>query len=457
MVAEREACSCRECGTLCKGKFAGCVDVWARGPRTTAASLRPTAEPLRRVRVAPTLDKVDPVGANREPTPPTGPGTGHRKGLNVTVVDELAAKVRKLEAAVAAAPRPSPQGARPADDSRVEAVAQAVAGIAAALERLTAEVKEIRAVPARVEALERRAVSSKATQAQASQAAGTKAVERLGADLAHLSVRIEDLSTAGGKARNEASAVREALQNMSSRLEQLDKDRARLMAAMPPIRPGAPGPGPDVVAAMQRSEQRLEQLAARVAPLDQRLEQLSARVPPLDQLAARVRALELAEPPAPAPDVAGQVRKLAAQVAALEARPKARGEDPGQKDRLDAMEKVLGALLQTVERVAGRVSGLDEVPKRLEALETAPAVAPPAEGPPVEKILVGMGKRLDRLSTQVGELKGLPERVRAIETDPGRTETLSRGLGGAIDMIDQLSAQVAAIEHSTHSGNGSPR
>ncbi|HEV2070501.1 MAG TPA: hypothetical protein VGR26_11965, partial [Acidimicrobiales bacterium] len=36
MVAGATSCTCRQCGTECKGRFAGCVDVWARGPREVA-------------------------------------------------------------------------------------------------------------------------------------------------------------------------------------------------------------------------------------------------------------------------------------------------------------------------------------------------------------------------------------------------------------------------------------
>lgn len=429
MGAEPHACSCPECGTVCKGKFSGCGDVWARGARPITVRVRPDVEPLRRGRAVSTLEEVGPVEVDQgEPAPPAGPGPGRRRldGYPVAVVDELVDKVRRLESAVESAgnaPPPSPRVVRAADDGRVEALTKAVANMAAGLDHLAGDVKELRAVPARMEALERRTASS------------TPA---------------------------DASEVREALKAMWSRMEDLDKSRARLGAGAGP-RPAA-APGPDVAAAVQRIEQRLEQ----------RLERLSARVAPLDQLAARVAALETAEAPA-VPDVSGQVEKLAAQLSALEARPGGPLEHPGHQGRINAMEKVLAGLVQGIERLSARVATLDEVPKRLEALETAEsplvgrvlasmgkrlealetAQPPPTDGPPLEKVLVSMGKRLDRLSTQVGELKGLPERVRAIEEEPVRTESISRGLGGAIDMIDQLSAEVTAIKKAGRAGNGS--
>ncbi len=452
MGAGRETCSCPECGAVCKGKFAGCVDVWARGPRQVSVRVRPTAEPRRRVRSAPALDPAPALELNHTAaSPPAGSGPRRLDDHSLAVVEQLFDKVRMLESTVEAlaakASRPSTQVVQAPNDGRVEAVAKAVAGMAAGLDRLTADVKQIRAVPARVEAIEQRVASQREAGGGTGAGAGTKAMERLAADVARLSVRLDDLSASATKGRKEASAVLEAMQAMSARLEKLDKDRARLEATAG-ARPAAPS-GPDITATLQRSEQRLEQR------FEQRLDQVAARVALLDQLAARVKTLEKTESPPAPPDVSAQVQKLAARLSALEARPSAPQQDPGQPGRLSAMEKVLGGLIQSIERLSARVSALDEVPKRLEALETVPAPTPaPADGPPVEKILASMGKRLDRLATQVGELKNLPDRVRAIEDNPDRTESLSRGLGGAIDMIDQLAAQVAAIESSSRSSNG---
>ncbi|MEA2931748.1 MAG: hypothetical protein QOI56_533, partial [Actinomycetota bacterium] len=38
MRAGASACSCPECGVVCRGLFDGCPDVWARGPRPVAIS-----------------------------------------------------------------------------------------------------------------------------------------------------------------------------------------------------------------------------------------------------------------------------------------------------------------------------------------------------------------------------------------------------------------------------------
>lgn len=483
MVAGREACSCAQCGTVCKGKFAGCVDVWARGPRAASVRIRPEAGPLRRVRSS--ANGVKDAGGPNGPNGPNGRAARAGKGKKVergetvpiealtsagpglavldtktmAAVDTLVDKVRQLEATVATvatAPRPGPSKAVPFDDGQVEAVVKAVGGIAAGLDRLTTDVKQFQAVPGRVEALERRATSPSP--------AGAKVMERLAGDIARLSVRIDDLAAADVKSKKDNLALQEVLKGLAPRIDELDKARARDNSARPP------GPsGADIAVVMREVEQRVGQ------QVQQRFDKLTSRMAPLEELAARVERLEKAEPPPSAPDLTVRVEKLAAQLAALESRPAARPEPPGQQHRIASMEKVLAGLVQGIERLSGRVAGMDEVPKRIDALEWAQrstaeglkaeraradrerraegtkAEAQPSDGPPLDKVLASIGKRLDRLSTQVGELKGLPERIQAIEDDPGRTETLSRGLAGAIDMIDQLSAQLAAIEHRTTS------
>jgi hypothetical protein len=46
MVAGAESCTCAACGTSCTGKFSGCPDVWARGPRRVTLVEPPQLEPL---------------------------------------------------------------------------------------------------------------------------------------------------------------------------------------------------------------------------------------------------------------------------------------------------------------------------------------------------------------------------------------------------------------------------
>src|SRR3954452_25212902 len=53
MRAGESACSCPQCGVVCQGRFAGCAEVWARGPREVhvvsppAALARRTQTPVR--------------------------------------------------------------------------------------------------------------------------------------------------------------------------------------------------------------------------------------------------------------------------------------------------------------------------------------------------------------------------------------------------------------------------
>src|SRR5438270_2284020 len=53
MRAGESACSCPQCGVVCQGRFAGCAEVWARGPREVhvvsppAALARRTPTPVR--------------------------------------------------------------------------------------------------------------------------------------------------------------------------------------------------------------------------------------------------------------------------------------------------------------------------------------------------------------------------------------------------------------------------
>ena len=50
MRAGASACSCAECGVVCRGLFDGCPDVWARGPRPVAISATRAGGPRRRRR-----------------------------------------------------------------------------------------------------------------------------------------------------------------------------------------------------------------------------------------------------------------------------------------------------------------------------------------------------------------------------------------------------------------------
>src|SRR3954465_1525347 len=51
MRAGESACACPQCGVVCRGRFAGCAEVWARGPRDVHVVAPPNA--LARRTVAP--------------------------------------------------------------------------------------------------------------------------------------------------------------------------------------------------------------------------------------------------------------------------------------------------------------------------------------------------------------------------------------------------------------------
>ncbi len=117
--------------------------------------------------------------------------------------------------------------------------------------------------------------------------------------------------------------------------------------------------------------------------------------------------------------------------------------------RIDALDAVVTDIVQSVGRLSARVAGLDEVPKRVEALEQASS--------PSQKMMASIAKRVDRLSTQAAAVKELPQRVAALEQGndeaPDRGDALAVGLGHAIDMIDQLAHQVAVLEQAAATGS----
>jgi hypothetical protein len=69
MVAGKKACTCPTCAVVCKGRFGGCPEVWAAGPRAVAP---PVVRLALAVPLAPTPDPPAPAARNgpAAPAPP---------------------------------------------------------------------------------------------------------------------------------------------------------------------------------------------------------------------------------------------------------------------------------------------------------------------------------------------------------------------------------------------------
>lgn len=230
----------------------------------------------------------------------------------------------------------------------------------------------------------------------------------------------------------------------------------------------------------------LEAITAQVNRLTAEVVTLRAvpkRVEAIERVQGRVNAMEKS-----LATLSRSVGDLSAKVAAPAPAPVATSVPPETVARMEAFDAVLAELVGAVGQLSSRMAALDEVPKRVEALEQSTS--------PTEKLVASLAKRIDRLSTQAASLKELPERVEAMERamsadrrweeaaqqikevagdvgalgsalegltprlraleeaavaaeaqpSPDRSDALATGLGHAIDMIDQLSHQVAVLE-----------
>jgi DNA repair ATPase RecN len=445
MVAGATSCTCAECGAECKGKFAGCVDVWARGPR--AVTVRATT--ARRLE--------DFINANADEAPPAEPAVAASDGSEdealLSLVDQLSRRCESLEAKAA----------------EVDAWS----------ERLVAEA-------ARVDAL---------TGVQAEAASTSKAVATIGRHLDQLATRLAPLEKLSGRLESleglparlppleKMSARLESLEGLSARLESLEGLPARLESLEVTTR-SAPAQAVDRLDTMAKGVKALEGrlavlegMAQKVEALDQERGRLAALDKVLaglvrgrEHLAARVDALESVPAPVSGPTFdPAELKELAGRIATLESAPPAEGRLPaglvkqmgrlvgelatfkGTPERIEAIDGVVTDMVQSLGQLSSKLAALDEVPKRVEALEQASS--------PSDKVVASLAKRVDRLSTVAAAVKELPQRVAALEqtsTDvaeeapeaPDRSDALAVGLGHAIDMIDQLAHQVAVLEQA---------
>jgi hypothetical protein len=96
MVAGASSCHCDACGTECPGRFAGCRDVWARGPRRDARPRRaPPGAARRHIPVAqPNAAAAAPADAD--------PGLEGRRVVDDMLAAALAVLSQRVEELAAA-------------------------------------------------------------------------------------------------------------------------------------------------------------------------------------------------------------------------------------------------------------------------------------------------------------------------------------------------------------------
>ncbi|MEA2900140.1 MAG: hypothetical protein QOH36_27 [Actinomycetota bacterium] len=94
MRAGASACSCAECGVVCRGLFDGCPDVWARGPRPVAISATRVAGPSPVPTPAPAAAAASSGGATVTslPTARTESAHGVRGGAAVAAIGPAAVR-----------------------------------------------------------------------------------------------------------------------------------------------------------------------------------------------------------------------------------------------------------------------------------------------------------------------------------------------------------------------------
>ena len=497
MVAGATSCICQECGAECKGRFAGCVDVWARGPREVAVRASSASPPSEAVLPALGIQSGHPTAASeRTGEAVLAPGDDALRLL----LDELISRCEVVEAVA----------------SKVDSLTQAEAALETTSEADAEMGRHLEQLSSRLEALEAASPTDRAPVPQ--EVAGLMdrmaALESAPPGEAAVPVglvdRVERLAEAVAALASEPPAEPRVPHALVKQIELLVGQVTALDHTTKRLAPleGIPDRMTTLeqsVAALQPSTSRtgssdgLEAITAHVARLTSEVASLRAvpkRVEAIEKVQGRVNAIDKS---------LATLSQNVVELEAKEATPPTAAADPETTQRIDTLDGSLAELVQTVGQLSGRVAGFDEVPKRVEALEQASS--------PLEKQVASMGKRIDRLSTQAASVKELPERVAALEHTasgdrrvdqvaerveeiagglgllrsavealaprlhalgelspriqaleeataaakvPGqsgnRTEVLARGLGHAIDMIDQLSHQVAVLEKSISSG-----
>lgn len=503
MVAGPSACSCSHCGAVCTGKFGGCANVWAKGPRQ--ALMRPV--PVRATLVTERLPAQPPPGAQDDAAEAADADSGSEWAAG----DQLVQPVASVE--------------NPADrlEAMQESGAATDARVLTALEKLSVQVSVLEGVPERVQALEQSNERMQSMEKVLNHLVhDLDQVVAQTAGLEDITNRVAALERRPRGDRTPPAEVVRYVERLASQVNEL-RDVPTRMAALEEARSRTPGE--ELGTGLN---ERLTALSAEV----QRLKAVPAQSRTLEELSGRVNRLEHAVPP-PAEFTAGQTKALAAaqahverltsHVTALQAMPQRVEALEQAQAHSSTLENALAALRQNVEDMAAQLAPLRGVPQQIETLrqsheriepiesaleELSQAVAQVRAGltsfgdipgrletleyakGQADKTLDSVSKRFDRLATRVGALKDAPERLerlektaleadtagggfdglqrdfvavtetieqladrlRDLERASARSDNLARGLSTAIDSLDQLSAQVARIDHTVHGG-----
>ncbi len=456
MTAGPSSCSCERCGTVCTGRFGGCADVWDNGPRHVVA------------RGPGGSDRLDtpPAGDDPDGGPPVADDRAARSGdlVNGTgmsvVLAHLFERVEALETVPARMAALEDAGA----GAGAQAESDAIAAIAEQLERLTARLGNLDALGRRVEALEQQSVTA-TPHAAAHTGVELRSLEELAERTVdqldqHRARTIERLDELAGSVTALAdlpervgalewvadgtTAVQEALTELGRGIDRLSVEADRLSAV------------PERVAALEQSLDRTTAVENAVAELAHGLERLSSHLELLSGVPDRVEALERTAGEAigaldqrlgglekAVADLGQGLEDLTAEVVRL-------GALPGRVKALEQADEpvtaeAFDAVHTRVEQLGERADAVEALPHRVDALERAAF-----GGGPVHHRSRSIVADLDALGSQVEVMAtavdGVPRRLADVERSTARTEALERGLAGAIDMIDQLVAQLGALE-----------
>ncbi|MGI9119237.1 MAG: hypothetical protein ACR2G7_03785 [Acidimicrobiales bacterium] len=313
----------------------------------------------------------------------------------MTILDDVAARVDALEAA----------------NGRDGAIHQMLTAMAQTLERLSSKVATMESVPERLDALERSVAEAPPAKVVTELVKGS---ERMMAHLDRLSAQVGPLQAVPKRmvavegAQGRLGAVEKALAGLISSAQQQSADVAALKAFA------------ERVAALEEVAGGLSAIEPALADFGQGLEEVRANLAPMAEVVKKVEALEQA------------------------------GAPPS--------ERLLTSVTKRLDRLSTQAALIKEVPDRLDSLEKAAA-----DGDRASEAL----ERLDQLAAHVHALQerldDVPLRLASLEQARtsqvldqmgSRNEALSRGLGGAIDMIDQLSHQITLLEHTVHPEQG---